>query len=102
MLSFVFILCLRMGDVTFVKFLYLTDLVTGQDGLQLMSPLSTVKSSILVNRTSTGIFCIIGGLSKGDCRSNRRHLVQYPCGKGNGDSHFFMNLSSSCGDVHLS
>ncbi|XP_065635824.1 disease resistance protein TAO1-like [Quercus suber] len=39
------------------------------------------------------------GLSKGDCRSNMRHLIQILGGKGNGDSHFSMDLSSSCGDV---
>uniref|UniRef100_A0A7N2R0N6 Uncharacterized protein n=1 Tax=Quercus lobata TaxID=97700 RepID=A0A7N2R0N6_QUELO len=36
------------------------DMVTRLDGLQHMSPLSTEKSSALVNRTSTGIFSIIG------------------------------------------
>ena len=41
------------------------------------------------------------GLTKGDCRSNMRHLIQIPGGKGNGDSHFTMDLSSSCGAVQL-
>ena len=51
MLSVVFILCLRMEKVTFVKFLrVLIDLVTGQDRLQLMSQLSTMTFSVLVNR----------------------------------------------------
>ncbi|KAK7843297.1 hypothetical protein CFP56_012752 [Quercus suber] len=54
------------------------DIITGQAGLQLMSPLCTVKFSVLVNRSLTGIFSITG------------------------DSHFSMDLSSSCGDVQLS
>ena len=41
------------------------------------------------------------GLTKGDCRSNMRHLIQIPGGKGNGDSHYSMDLLSSCGDVQL-
>ena len=76
-------------------------MVTGQDGFLLMSTLSTVKFSVLVNKPPTGTFSMIGVLSKGDFRSNMRHLIQFPGGKGNGDSHFSMDLSSSCGDVQL-
>ena len=84
MLSFVFILCLRMGDVTFVKFLCLADLVTGQDRLQLMSRLSTVTFSILVNRPPTGIFSIIGVWVKWIVGATG-FLFWFPGGKGNWD-----------------
>lgn len=53
--------------IIFVKFICicLTDLATGQNGLQLMSPLSTVTFSVLLNRCPTGIFSIIEVCVKG-------------------------------------
>ena len=82
MLSFVFILCLQIGDVTFVKFLCLTDLVTGQDRLQLMSRLSTVTFSVLVNKPPAGIFSIIGVRVKWIVGATG-FLFWFPGGKGN-------------------
>uniref|UniRef100_A0A7N2R0L9 Signal peptidase complex subunit 3 n=1 Tax=Quercus lobata TaxID=97700 RepID=A0A7N2R0L9_QUELO len=75
-------------------------MVIGQDGLLLMSTLST---EILNSCEQTPNWHLQHdrGLSKGDCRSNMRHLIQIPGGKGNGDSHFSMDLSSFCGDVSL-
>ena len=87
MISFVFLffLCLRMGEVTFVKFLcVLTDLVTGQDRLQLMSRLSTVTFSVLVNKPPTGIFSIIGVWVKWIVGATG-FLFWFPGGKGNWD-----------------
>ena len=45
--------------------LFLTDMVTGQDGFLLMSTLSIVKFSVLVNKPPTGIFSMIGVWVKG-------------------------------------
>ena len=45
--------------------LFLTDMVTRQDGFLLMSTLSIVKFSVLVNKPPTGIFSMIGVWVKG-------------------------------------
>ena len=62
----------------------LTDLVTGQDRLQLMSRLSTVTFSVLVNKPPTGIFSIIGVRGKWIVGATG-FLFWFLGGKGNWD-----------------